>query len=105
MAILKGLKDIGRYLGCSPATVLRRHDAWRNSGDVALSLPMTPMATGKGRGITWITETDLLLLWLKNLSRHSAIERVNRVKKAPRGISVKMGGSNGRKSQGEAAPK
>jgi hypothetical protein len=98
--MIKGLKNIGDYVGCSPSTVLRRHDAWQKHGDPSLSLPMVPMATGKGRGICWQTDSALLQLWLRNLAQHSARERLNRKKKAPRGRSASMGGKDRKKLQG-----
>jgi hypothetical protein len=100
--ILKGLNAISQYVGKSPSTILRWHDKWQKHGDPSLAFPLMPVGSGVGQSIIWWSNTDLIMLWMRNMSEHNAKQRVGRKKKKPRGLTAKRAGECFPPSQAKA---
>ena len=67
--LIIGLRAIGRYMKLSPPTILRLHKKYN---DPSLCFPLIPRPTGRGWGIEYITDTDLILIWLDRLAQANA---------------------------------
>jgi len=88
MAILRGLRGIGRYMSRSPMTILRWHE---RDTDPKLCFPLVPLPTGKGRGFVWISDTFLCSQWIQGMSELSATERVARLRWPRKGKRIRIG--------------
>jgi hypothetical protein len=71
--ILWGLNEIAGYLGVSKTTVWRWHRNYRGLTEPHLIFPMARMMTGKGWGTKYMTDTNLISLWIQ---RHSELDLV-----------------------------
>lgn len=65
LLIIRGLYNIGKYLGVSDATVLKWHYMLPERPELCLPMCLTP---NRSNSSTWITDTTLLCKWIQRLS-------------------------------------
>lgn len=86
--LLRGLREIGAFLGVSPMSILRWH---REFEDPSLSFPLFPRFTGIGAGFEYLSHTGLILLWMERLSRKNAVEQKSNLRHPRKRKVVRMG--------------
>ena len=74
--IIKGLKNIGAYVGVSASTIWRRHY------DRRVPFPIAPLRTGRGQGVQWVADTELITLWIQRMGDLKYDTREGRVLRA-----------------------
>jgi hypothetical protein len=66
--VIRGAREIGAYMGVSPATITRWRKRFRGSEEPHLCFPAINIPTGIGRGWELMTHTDLILEWMRRWS-------------------------------------
>jgi hypothetical protein len=92
--VIWGLTEIASYLGVSKTTIWRWHRNYRGLTEPHLTFPMAKMMTGKGWGTRYMTDTNLISLWIQRHSeldlvpsrnlRHSTKKQMAVIRKLPR---------------------